>query len=181
MESIQQTSETVQPSEEKRLTFDQHVQQLSVSKQSVHRWLGWLVIAAFVITLGVFGYAIYSSFTWKSVGEVNLVLAWMYFFLAGAVAVFLLGLDTIIVGATIPPPFEGSKYSFETGSKAVREGWGLIGGGIIMTILVLVGIAAVRTGRFGLEDWITFIVGFWVIVGLASAVLAVTRRILRSR
>jgi hypothetical protein len=181
MESIQESSDTSQPGAEKRLTFDQHLQQLPASKQSIHRWLGWLVIVALVLTLGVFVYAIYTSITWKSAGGENVVVSWMYFFLAGAIAAFLLGLDTLLVGATIPPPFERSKYSFETGSKAVKEGWWMIGYGLVMSILVFVGVAAVRAGRFSVEDWITLVVGFFVILGIGSGVLAIFRKILQSR
>jgi hypothetical protein len=104
----------------------------------------------------------------------------MYFFLAGAIAAFLLGLDTLVVGATIPPPFEGSKYNFQSGSKAVKEGWGLIGYGLVMTILVIVGVAGVRAGRFSVEDWVTFIVSVFVIIGVGSGLLAILRRIQRS-
>ena len=181
MESMQHTTDSAQPSAEERLSFDQHIQQLPASKQSVHRWLVWLVAAACVLTLGVFVYAIYTSIIWKSVGGIGVVLAWMYFFLAGAVAAFLFGLETLIVGATLPLPFKGSEYSYETGAKAVTQGWGLIGYGVVVTILVFVGIASVQAGTFSLDNWITIIVSLFVIIGLASGVLAVLRRILQSR
>ena len=181
MESIQQTSPPVQPDVEERLTFDQYVEQLPTSKQTFHRVIVWLIGAAFLLTLGMFIYAIYASFAGKTVGESNVVLAWLYFFLAGAVAAFLFGLDTLILGATIPLPSEGSKYSYETDRSAARTGWGLIAYGVIVTILVIVGVVAVQAGVFGLENWITFIVGFFVILGLGSAVLAILRRILRPR
>ncbi len=181
MESIRQTSETVQPINEERLTFDEYVGQLPASKQTFHRVIIWFIGAAFILTVGLFVYAIYASFAWKSVGESNVVLAWMYYFLAVAIFIILYGVDTLVLGATLPLPSEGSKYSYETGRKAVRYGWGSIGSGVVVTILVIVGVAAVRAGIFGLEDWITLVVGFFAILGLGSAALAILRRILRSR
>jgi hypothetical protein len=179
MESIQQTSQPVQPDVEERLTFDQYVDQLPASKRTFHRVMVWIFAAAFLLTLGVLIYAIYASFAGNMVGESNVVLAWLFFFLAGAVAAFLFGLDTLILGATIPLPSEGSKYSYETGAGAARTGLGLIAYGVIVTILVVIGVAAVQAGVFGLEDWITIIVGFFVILGLGSAALAILRRIMR--
>lgn len=180
MESVQQAPAPVQPDVEERLTFDQYVGQLPNSKQTFHRVMVWLFAAAFLLTLGVLIYAIYASFALQTVGESNVVLAWLFFFLAGAVAAFLFGLDTLILGATIPLPSEGSKYSYETGRDATRTGWGMIAYGVIVTILVIIGVAAVQAGIFGLEDWITFIVGFFVILGLGSAALAILRWIQRS-
>jgi hypothetical protein len=49
---------------------------------------------------------------------------------------------------------------------------------VVVTVLIIVGVAAVRAGRFGVEDWITFIVGFFVILGLGSAALSILRRII---
>jgi hypothetical protein len=179
MESIQQTSPPVQPSADERLTFDQYLQQLPASKQTFHRVIVWFIAAAFIITLGVFVYALYASFMGKSLGGSHVIVAWMSFFLAGAVAAFLYGLDTLVLRATIPMPSEGSKYSYETGPKAVREGWMLIGYGVVVTILYIVGVVAVQAGRFVVEDFVTLVVGFFVILGLGSAALAIMRRIMR--
>lgn len=179
MDSTQQAPSTKQPSPENRPAFDEHVGHLAASRQTAHRWLVRLVVVAFVLALVAFLYALYASFNSKSVGEAMVVSAWLYFFLAGALGALLLGLDTLNVGATVPPPFERSKYSFETGRKAAQEGWVMIGVALVVTILVLVGLAAVRAGRFGLEDWITVVVGFWVVVGLGAGALAILRRILR--
>ena len=66
-------SNTVQTGAEKRVPFDQYLERLPASKQSTHRWLGWLVIAATVLTLGVFIYAIYTSIIWKSAGGENVI------------------------------------------------------------------------------------------------------------
>jgi hypothetical protein len=181
MDNTQQTPASAGPGAEGRLTYDEHVQQIPASRQTAHRWLVRLVVVAIAVVLGLFVYAIYASFAWKSVGEANVVLAWLYFILAAATAALLLGVDTLLVGATLPLPFEASKYSYETGRPAVQSGWQLSGLGALVIVLALVGVAAVRAGRFGLEDWITVVVGFWVLVGLASAVLAILRRILRSR
>lgn len=175
MESIQQT----QPGLGKRQTFDHYLQQLPGSKQTFHRVFVWFFAAAVIITLGVFIYAIYASIMVNSLGGSHVVLAWMSFFLAGAVAAFLYGLDTLIIGATIPLPSEGSKYSYEIGPKAVREGWLLIGYGVVVTILYIVGVVAVQAGRFAVEDFVTLVVGFFVILGLGSAALAILRRILQ--
>jgi hypothetical protein len=172
MESIQQT----QPGAGKRQTFDHYLQQLPGSKQTFHRIFVWFFAAAVIITLGIFAYAIYASF---SLGGSQVILAWMSFFLAGAVAAFLYGLDTLILGATIPLPSEGSKYSYETGPRAVREGWLLIGYGVVVTILYIIGVAAVQAGRFAVEDFVTLVVGFFVILGLGSAAIAILRRILQ--
>lgn len=180
MNNAKQPSDPIQPAAEKRLTFDQYVQQLPESKQAIHRWLVWLVAAAFIITLGVFVYAIYTSFAWKTVGGINVVNGWMYFFLAGAVGAFLLGLDTLILGATIPLPFGGAKYNFELGPKVALEGWGLIAYGVIMALFVVLSMTTVRAGILRLEDWIKLFVGFWVIVGLAAGLLAILRRFLRT-
>jgi hypothetical protein len=111
MESLQQTSAPAQLSAEERLTFDEYVQQLPSSKQSFNRVIVWFIAAAFILTLGAFVYAIYASIMVKSVGGTNVVLAWMSFFWAGAVAAILYGLDTPILGATLPLPSESSKYS----------------------------------------------------------------------
>ena len=51
--------------------------------------------------------------------------------------------------------------------------------GVIVTILYFVGVAAVRAGIFNVEDWVTLVVGFFAILGLGSAALAILRRILR--
>jgi len=83
MESSQQTYDTVQPIAEERLTFDQYVQQLPASKQSAHRLLVWLVAIGFILVVGLFIYAIYTSVTWKSAGGINVAISWQYFFLAG--------------------------------------------------------------------------------------------------
>lgn len=179
MESIQQTSPPVQPGVEERLTFNEYVKQLPSSNQSIHRIIVWFLVAAIIITLGVFGYAIYASVVAKSVGGSHVVIAWLSFLWAGAVAAFLYGLDTLTLGATIPLPSKGSEYNYETGSKAVRDGWMYLGYGVIVTILFFVGVAAVRAGFFDLEDWVTLVVGFFVILGLGSAALAILRRILR--
>lgn len=172
MESIQQT----QPDAEERLAFDHYLQQLPGSKQTFHRVFVWIIAAAVIVTLGIFAYAIYASF---SLSGTQVVLAWMSFFLAGAIAAFLYGLDTLVLGATIPLPSEGSKYSYEIGPKAVREGWLLIGYGVVVTILYIVGVAAVQAERFAVEDFVTLVVGFFVILGLGSAAMAILRRILQ--
>ncbi len=179
MESIQPTSPPVQPGAEERLTFDEYVGQLPSSKQRNHRIITWLLVAAIIITLGVFGYAIYASVVAQSAGGSHVVLAWLSFLWAGSVAAFLYGLDTLNLGATIPLPSKGSEYNYETGSKAARDGWIFIGYGVIVTILFFVGVAAVRAGIFDVEDWVTLVVGFFVILGLGSAALAILRRILR--
>ena len=179
MESIQQTSPPVETGAEKRLTFDEYIGQLPSSKQTFHRIIAWFIIAAIIITLGVFGYAIYASFVTQSVGGSHVVLAWLSFLWAGAVAAFLYGLDTLVLGATIPLPSKGSQYNYETDRKASREGWMFVGYGVVVTILYFVGVAAVRAGIFGIEDWITLVVGFFAILGLGSAALAILRRILR--
>jgi hypothetical protein len=181
METKSQMSDASQSSPEKRITFDQYVEQLPVPKQSAHRWVIWLVAAGIILTLGVFVYAIYTSITWKTAGGQNVVLSWMYFFLSGAIAAFLLGLDTILIGATIPLPFERSKYDFTKGHGAVREGWWLVGYGVVVTILVIAGVTAVKAGTLSIEDWITYFVSIFVILGLGSGALAILRRILRSR
>ncbi len=179
METIPPIASSDDPNPERRLSFDQHVQGLPASRQTAHRWVVWLLAVAIVLTVGVFIYAIYASVNWRSVGEAAVVLAWLYFFLAGALAALVMGLDTLIVGATVPPPFERSKYSFTTGREAVRQGRGLIGYAAVVTLLVVVGAAAVRAGRFGLEDWVRLVVGFWVAVGLVAAARAILRGILR--
>jgi hypothetical protein len=179
MESIQQTSPPVETGAEKRLTFDEYIGQLPSSKQTFHRIIAWFIIAAIIITLGVFGYAIYASIMVKTVGGSHVVIAWLSFLWAGAVAAFLYGLDTLILGATLPLPSKGSEYNYETDSKAVRDGWMFIGYGVIVTILYFVGVAAVRAGIFNVEDWVTLVVGFFAILGLGSAALAILRRILR--
>lgn len=180
MSSVHATPDVTAEGEKKRLTFDQYLEQQSPSKLTAHRWLGWLVITAIVLTLGVFIYAIYSSITWQSTGGDNVVIAWMYFFLAGGLAAFLMGLDTVILEATLPPPIGGSNNDYETGTAAVRQGWALIGYGLVVTVLVTIGVAGVRAGRFGVEDWVTIVVGFFVILGLGSAALAILRRIRHS-
>lgn len=181
MNNKQQMTDSMPAIEETKLTFDEHLQQLPASKQSIHKWLIGFAAAAIIITLGVFVYAIYTSIMWKTAGGTNVVLAWMYFFLAGAVAVFLLGLDTLTLGATIPLPFESSKYNFETGQKAANEGRWMIGYGVVVTILFVLGMDAVRGGRFGVEDWVTMIVSIFVALGVGSGLLAIIRRIVGSR
>jgi len=179
MESRQEISNTVQSGGEERLTFDEYLEQLPSSKQATHRWLGWLIIVVIVITVGVFAYAIYASFAWQTVGGEKVILAWLYFFLVGALAAFTLGLDTLFMGATIPLPFASSGQDFETGRKALTEGWSLVGYGVVVTALVALGVSAVRTGTFSVEDWVTVIVGGFVILGMGSGVLAIIRRFRR--
>lgn len=181
MESRQQTSNAVKPVAGERLSFDQYVQSLPASKQSAHRVLVWLVAIGFILVIGLFIYAIYTSVTWKSAGGLNVALSWQYFFLAGGLFALLLGIDTLILGATVPLPFEGSKYSYTTGRKAVREGWTLVGVGGLLFILMIALTLALRAGYLSLEDWVTLLVGFWVVVGLAAAALAVIRRIMDAR
>ena len=181
MDNTEMAPPSVHPDGEKRLAFDEHVRQLPDSKQKAHRWLIGLVVVAFVLLLGVSVYALYASFNWKSVGEENVVIAWLLFLLAWGAVALVLGIDTVVLGASVPPPFEGSKHSYETGPGAVRSGWTMIGLGALVVLLCLVAVAAVRAGRFGLEDWITLVVGFWVVLGLAAAALAVLRRLPRSR
>jgi len=45
-------------------------------------------------------------------------------------------LDIVILGATLPLPFAGSKYDFKTGEVAVRQGWSLIGYDVELAALV---------------------------------------------
>jgi hypothetical protein len=170
-----------QPGADTRLTFDQHVRQLSTMRQSAHQLVIWLVIGAIIVTFGALIFAVYQSIIWKIVGETDVMQAWMYFFLTGAFAAALLGFDTLIVGATIPAPFERSKYAYETGPGAVRSGWELLGIGVIATVLVSIGINSVRAGTLSIEDWISYLVGFFVILGVGSGFLAFMRRVLRTR
>jgi hypothetical protein len=181
MEDEQQVSHTTEPSGEERLTFDQYVEQLPASKRSIHRWLRWLVVVALVLALGAFVYAIYASFNAKSLGEAHVVVSWLSFFLAGALGAILYGLHTVVVGATLPLPSEGSKYSYDTGRKAVREGWRILGIGAIVAILAIVGMVAAQAGVFGLDEWVIFIVSFWAIVGIAAGASAILRAIRRSK
>ena len=81
----------------------------------------------------------------------------------------------------MPPPFEGSKYSFTTGPKAVREGWTIFGVGVLVSVLMIALTLALRAGYLALEDWVTLVVGFWVIMGVVSGIQAIFRRILRSK
>ncbi len=180
MESMRDPTDSPQPQVERKQTFDRYVQQLPEHKQSTHRILVWFVAAAIMITLVIFVYALYRSFTWESAGGLNVVLAWMYFFLAGSVAAFLLGLDTLVVGATIPLPFGASEFSYEIGTKATKDGWGLIAYGTVVTVLVIVGVAALRAGILGIEDWLKLIVGLFVTLGVASGVGAIIRKMMRS-
>ena len=94
-----------QPGADTRLTFDQHVRQLSTMRQSAHQLVIWLVIGAIIVTFGALIFAVYQSIIWKTVGETDVMQAWMYFFLTGAFAAALLGFDTLIVGATIASSF----------------------------------------------------------------------------
>lgn len=181
MESRWQTSNAVQPTAGERLSFDQYVQSLPASKQSTHRVLVWLVALGFILAIGLFVYAIYTSVTWKTAGGLNVMLAWQYFFLAGTLIALLLGIDTLILGATVPLPLEGSKHSYTTGRKAVREGWTLVGVGGLLFILMIALTLALRAGSLSLDNWVTLVVGFWVVLGLAAAVLAVIRRIIGAR
>jgi hypothetical protein len=181
MDSGHQTSNAVQPAAGERFSFDQYVELLPASKQSAHRVLVWVIGVAFVLAIGLFIYAIYTSVIWKSAGGLKVVIYWQYFFLAGAFFALLLGIDTLILGATVPLPFEGSKYSYTTGRKAVSEGWTLVGVGGLLFVLMIALILALRAGYLSLETWITLVVGFWVVVGLAAAVLAVIRRISGAR
>jgi hypothetical protein len=181
MEKSQSTMDAVQPGAETRLSFDEYVQQLPDSKQSIHRVLVLLVAVGFVLLIGTFIYAIYTSVTWKSAGGINVALSWQYFFMAGGVQALLLGIDTLVLGASVPLPLASSKYSYTTGDKAVREGWTLLGVGGLFFVLMIALTLALRAGFLSLEDWVTLVVGFWVVVGLAAAVLAVIRRITVAR
>jgi hypothetical protein len=181
METDQGSSKPVQPVAAERFSFDQYVQQLPAAKQSTHRVLVWLLAIGFILVIGLFIYAIYTSVTWKSAGGMNVALSWQYFFLAGGLFALLLGVDSLILGATVPPPFEGSKYNFTTGSKAVREGWTLVGVGALLSILMIASTVALRAGSLSLENWVTLVVGFWVILGLVAATLAIIRRVISSR
>jgi len=181
MKKQAQSPDRRQPGADTRLTFDQHVKQLSTMKQSAHQLVIWLVGGAIIVTFGAFIFAIYQSIIWKTVGGTAVMLAWMYFFLTSALAATLLGLDTLIVNATIPAPFEKSKYAYETGPGAVRSGWEVLGIGVIATILVTIGINAAREGTLSLEDWISYLVGFFVILGVGAGFLAFLRRLLRQR
>lgn len=180
MESRQVISKSTQTGGETRLNFDQYLEQLPASKQSTHRVLGTLIIAAIVLTLGVFVYSIYASFTWKTVGGSNVVLAWLYFFSAGALAAFVLGMETLILGSTIPPPFGSTQRDFEPGRKATLEGWSLVGYGVVVTALVIVGVTAVRSWEISVENMVTLIVGAFAILGLGSGALAILRRFQQS-
>ena len=181
MESSQGTSNAAKPVTGERLSFDQYVQSLPASKQSAHRVMVWLVAIGFILVIGLFIYAIYTSVTWKSAGGLNVVMSWQYFFLAGGFFALLLGIDTLLLGATVPLPFEGSKYSYTTGRKAVREGWTLVGVGGLLFILMIALTLALRAGSLSLDNWVTMVVGFWVVLGLVAAVLAVIRRIMGTR
>ena len=176
-----QTPEPGQPGADTRLTFDQHVKELSTMRQSGHQLVIWLIGAAILVTVGALIFAVYQSIIWQTVGGTDVMLAWMYFFLTGAFTAALFGLDTLIVGATIPAPFEKSKYSYETGPGAVRSGWELLGIGVIATVLVNLGINSVRAGTMSIEDWVSYLVGFFVILGVGAGVLAFMRRLLRTR
>ena len=181
MKNKPQSPDRGQPGADTRLTFDQHVKQLSTTRQSAHQLVIWLVGGAIIVTFGAFIFAIYQSIIWKTVGGTAVMLAWMYFFLTSAMAATLLGLDTLIVNATIPAPFEKSKYAYETGPGAVRSGWEMLGIGVIAAVLVMLGINSVNAGTLSIEDWVSYLVGFFVILGVGAGVLAFLRRLLRQR
>ena len=176
-----QSPDPIQTGADTRLTFDQHVKQLSTMRQSTHQLVIWLVVGAIIVTIGALIFAIYQSIIWKTVGETDVMLAWMYFFLTGAFTAALLGLDTLIVGATIPLPFQKAKYSYETGRDAVRSGWELLGIGLIATVVVTIGINSALAGRLSVEDWISYLVGFFVILGMGAGMLTFIRRLLRQQ
>lgn len=181
MKNKPQSADPGQPGVDTRLTFDQHVKQLSTTRQSTHQLVVWLVSAGIIVTFSSFIFAIYQSVIWKTVGGIDVMLAWMYFFLTSATTAAFLGLDTLIVGATIPAPFEKSKYEYETGPDAVRSGWGLLGIGVIAIVLVSIGINSARAGTLSIEDWVSYVVGFFVILGVGSGLLAALRRFLQQR
>ena len=181
METNQQQSEPLMTAAEERLSFDEYVGQLPASKQSTHRWMAYLIIAGILLGIGTLIFAIYTSVTWKTAGGSSVIMAWQYFFLAACVTVILMGIDTVVLGATLPLPIEGSKSSYKAGPEAVREGWTMVGIGVLVFLLLIVITLALRAGYLSLEDWITLIVGFWAVVGLLAVLLAVFRRIRKSQ
>ena len=180
MESSQGNLDTVQPGVETRLSFDEYVQQLPDSKQFVHRVLVLLVAVGFVLLIGTFIYAIYTSVTWETAGGVNVALSWQYFFLAGGVLALILGIDTLVLGASVPLPFASAKYIYTTGDKAVREGWTLVGVGGALIVLMIALTVALRGGYLSMDTWVTLVVGFWVVLGLLAAAQAIIRRVISS-
>lgn len=167
-----------QPKQETQLSFDQFVKQISAAKQSAHRWVAWLTAVALILAVDVFIYAIYTSITWKSSVGANVILAWIYSFIAGSFAAFLIGLDTLILGATLPWPFEASKLSYTTGPQAIKEGRNLVVYGLIVIITAIGCMVLVRAGVVGIENLVKCDIGIMVAIGIFIGVQAVLRRIL---
>lgn len=143
------SEDTAPTGAETALTFDQHVQQLPVSRQAAHRWLIWLVVASLVVVVGLLAYAIYTSVTWAAGGGIRVLMAWMFFLLAGAAVAILMGIDALVIGATMPPPFQSAQRRFIAGPNAVRQAWGMIATGLIGGAFALVIITTLRSAGAG--------------------------------
>jgi hypothetical protein len=151
METPEQAANGSTPVGVERVSFDEYMQTLPASRRSAHRWLGWVLLVAFVGLAALLAYAVYASIAWKSVGGLTVMTSWLYFALGGAVVAILLGIDTLVVRATIPPPFQGSRYDFITGGAAIRQGLslvvvGVVGGAFIFNMLSVVHSAAEMAG-----------------------------------
>ena len=99
-------------------------------------WLGGALYTGALLMSQIMGWPLW-------VAALVLTVVATSFTVAGGLAAFLMGIDTVILGATLPLPFAGSKYDFKTGEVAVRQGWVLIGYGVVITALVILGVTAV--------------------------------------
>ncbi len=182
MATGQQAGKHIERRQEAKSPFDEHMSRQPASRQTLVKWILRLALVAFILPFVLLIYGIYASISWRTVGQENVVLAWLYFFMSGGVGALLLGLATILARSSIPLPFGAGAGSqrLTVGDSAVRSGWGIVGISLVMVVPTLLGVWAVRAGRFGIEDFVFVIVSFYAGLGLVSAGVALVRAVMRS-
>jgi hypothetical protein len=173
--SVQQEVEGVESKEETRSQLARHLEQQPASIQTAHKLMLALEAVVAILYIGLLIVAIYVSVTWKTHGELAIPRWWMASQVSVALLLVILGLHSVIVKAHSPVPSLSGKESKVTGREAVRQGWMLIGLGVLWAAAwggMYLGI--VLSGAEPLQVFIPFVVA----LGIGMGVISIGRAIL---
>ena len=152
-----------------------HLEEQPASIQTAHKLMLALEAVVAILYIGLLIVAVYVSVTWKTHGELAVPRWWMASQVSAALFLVILGLHSVIVKAYSPFPSLGGKESKVTGRKAVRQGWMLIGLGLLWAAAwggMYLGI--VLSGAEPLQVFIPFVVA----LGMGMGVISIGRAIL---
>lgn len=166
---VQQETAVEESTEKTGSELDRYIEQQPRSIRIAHTLMLVLEGVALILYIGLFVLAIYVSVTWKTHGELAVPRWWMASQVCAALLVVVLGLHTLTVGAYLPVPYPSGKETIVTGQRAARQGWMLIGLGLLWAAAwggMYLGI--VLSGAEPLQVFIPFVVAISIGVGILS-------------